>query len=47
MNREKQCTSCGEVKPFSDFWIKRASKDGRETICIECKMKKKAGKKCI
>ena len=30
----KQCTACGQVKPVSEFHVRRASRDG---LCPECK----------
>ena len=40
-NREKECTKCKVVKPYKEFWMKTASRDGRETQCIDCKNKAK------
>lgn len=36
----KQCRSCGKVKPLSAFHIHHKSKDGRTYVCKECKPKK-------
>lgn len=33
----KPCRGCGLTKPFDDFHINRALKDGRETNCKTCK----------
>jgi len=32
----KNCTRCGEVKNFSEFHVRRASKDGLCPICKSC-----------
>lgn len=32
----KQCPSCGETKPVSEFWKNKASKDGYTTYCKPC-----------
>jgi hypothetical protein len=32
----KRCTKCGEVKPPSDFYVRRKSADGRDYRCKEC-----------
>ncbi len=32
----KTCNHCGELKPFSAFWIRREVRDGRQTHCIMC-----------
>jgi len=32
----KACTKCGEVKPLSEFYKRRASEDGHAFICKEC-----------
>lgn len=33
----KKCPSCGETKPFEDFSIASARKDGRASTCKVCK----------
>ena len=35
----KRCTYCLKVKPLSDFFKKKGSKDGYESLCKECKAK--------
>jgi len=37
---EKACKLCGEVKPLTEFWRRRASKDGLSHYCKSC-MKRK------
>jgi hypothetical protein len=32
----KTCTKCGETKPLSEFYRRRASRDGRATQCRTC-----------
>lgn len=41
---KKQCSTCGEVKPFDEFWIHRSTWDGRNPRCKECWKKKKLAK---
>ena len=36
MERTKQCTRCGEVKPLSEFGKHRVSPDGHAYQCKEC-----------
>lgn len=36
---KKQCIKCHEVKSFSDFSIRRASWDGVESRCKDCRSK--------
>lgn len=36
----KKCTKCGEVKPFSDFHKRAASRDGLMPICNKCNIRK-------
>lgn len=33
---EKRCRDCGEVKPASEFWRRKASPDGLALYCREC-----------
>ena len=33
----KRCTKCEEMKPREEFHIHRKSKDGRRSICKECR----------
>lgn len=38
MNRiAKKCSQCGVYKPLTDFHRRRASADGRQSICRACK----------
>src|SRR4051812_26282385 len=32
----KRCRDCGEEKPFSEFWSRKASPDGRSLYCTDC-----------
>ena len=32
----KTCTVCKEEKPRVEFWRKRSTKDGRQTVCKTC-----------
>lgn len=36
MDNTKQCTKCGETKPLSEFYKRKASKDGLASRCKEC-----------
>lgn len=38
--QSKDCTSCGERKPFSSFSPNNAAKDGRQTTCKSCRSAK-------
>ena len=40
MERTKECTKCGETKPFSAFSKHRLSKDGHAYQCKECNAKR-------
>ena len=46
---EKRCRVCGEVKPVSEFIVKKHSFDGYETDCRSCtnarKRREKADRK--
>ena len=33
---EKRCRKCGEEKPLEEFYLNRATKDGRTTRCADC-----------
>ena len=33
---EKTCTRCGASKPLESFHRRRASKDGRQSMCKDC-----------
>jgi hypothetical protein len=33
----KRCSACQVFKPYEDFFIARASKDGRANLCKDCK----------
>jgi NMD protein affecting ribosome stability and mRNA decay len=33
----KTCRICGEQKTPADFYVSKAAKDGRESLCKECK----------
>jgi hypothetical protein len=33
----KRCSTCGEVKPLTDFHRNRSKRDGRQTVCAACK----------
>lgn len=33
----KKCGSCGEVKPFEDFYKNASKKDGYQSSCKQCK----------
>ncbi len=35
--RTKKCNKCGEVRSFDDFWNDKSKKDGKHTICRQCK----------
>ena len=42
----KVCNKCNERLFLEDFYLKRGSKDGRESTCIECKkLKSKTNRK--
>ena len=32
----KRCSSCGEIKPLTEFHRRRAAKDGRQSRCRAC-----------
>ena len=32
----KACTKCGQLKPFSDYWVHSGAADGRQSQCISC-----------
>ena len=34
--RTKKCTDCGEIKPITEFYKRKESKDGHQSICKEC-----------
>jgi hypothetical protein len=36
---EKKCQTCGKVLPHSSFYLKKRSKDGLSSSCIECTLK--------
>ena len=36
-NLTKVCTRCGKIKPLEDFVKDNRRKDGRGSICYECK----------
>lgn len=38
----KRCTKCAEIKPFAEFYVNRALKDGRQVLCIVCDLDKQA-----
>jgi hypothetical protein len=38
-NHSKKCSKCGRIKKYDDFYRRKASPDGRQTIYKEC-MKK-------
>lgn len=42
MSDTKKCSKCGEVKGLGEFYKKTASKDGKDTACIDCRVKAKA-----
>lgn len=35
----KQCSSCGKIKPLSEFYKNKAQKDGYSNQCKECSNK--------
>jgi hypothetical protein len=36
LNPLKQCLTCNQTKPITDFCIRRSEKDGHNTYCKEC-----------
>lgn len=36
MNVKKECSKCHKVKPFSEFHLRKSSKDGRQPRCKKC-----------
>ena len=43
--KTKRCSKCGQIKPISEFYKKKSSKDGLYSICKECRNKKNKDKK--
>jgi hypothetical protein len=33
----KRCGRCGQTKPVSEFYVNRTRKDGRQSICKQCR----------
>lgn len=34
----KRCTKCNKTRPVTDFRVDNSRKDGRQSVCIECKV---------
>jgi len=34
----KRCTRCNKTRPLTDFRVDNSRKDGRQSVCIECKV---------
>ncbi|MEV5572026.1 endonuclease VII domain-containing protein [Spirillospora sp. NPDC052269] len=43
MNKAKVCRDCGQAKPVSEFWKRKASKDGLALYCRDCFALRNAG----
>ena len=39
---EKFCTKCGEIKPLTEFNVRRASIDGLQPLCVKCEKKRQS-----
>src|SRR5438034_3909935 len=43
MGETKKCMECGETKPLSEFYLRRASRDGHQPLCKGCSHIKSKG----